>query len=204
MSKKKYQRNIDQKNLFEIKKHKKWNDKQAHYIKSYLRKNKISQSKLAELLDCSPQKIKRIVDGTDERLKNSLEHLETLAAITDISILDFVAYLTGLNPSQRVGGLSPNEKSMLEAFNKANLIDKRSFTENYCENENEQCFAEIIKILSLLPKLNIQSLRILSFFLLESKNNLSAKDLNTKSTLINSIFEAAYSKNGLASKKSIQ
>ena len=175
--------------IIKNKKQSDWNSKQSHYFKNYMRKNNLSQIKVAHILGCSEQTVKRMVDCTDQRLINAFEHIDKLASLDNKNILDFVSYILGISPTQRVSGLHTNEKSFLEAYNKAELIAKRNFSEKYCENENELCFAEIIKIFSLLPKLDLLTLKMISMILMQSKSNQTQKDLNTKTAILNDILE---------------
>ncbi len=59
-------------------------------IKEYRKKRKITQEKLAELLDISPRQLQRIESGSSE---TSLKTLKKLIKVLDISDEDIVEFL---------------------------------------------------------------------------------------------------------------
>ncbi len=59
-------------------------------IKEYRKKKKITQEKLAELLDISPRQLQRIENGSSE---TSLKTLKKLIKALDISDEDIVKFL---------------------------------------------------------------------------------------------------------------
>lgn len=59
-------------------------------IKEYRKKRKITQEKLAELLDISPRQLQRIENGSSE---TSLKTLKKLIKVLDISDEDIVDFL---------------------------------------------------------------------------------------------------------------
>lgn len=59
-------------------------------IKEYRKKKKITQEKLAELLDISPRQLQRIENGSSE---TSLKTLKKLIKVLDISDEDIVKFL---------------------------------------------------------------------------------------------------------------
>lgn len=59
-------------------------------IKEYRKKKKITQEKLAELLDISPRQLQRIENGSSE---TSLKTLKKLIKVLDISDEDIVEFL---------------------------------------------------------------------------------------------------------------
>lgn len=59
-------------------------------IKEYRKKRKITQEKLAELLDISPRQLQRIENGSSE---TSLKTLKKLIKVLDISDEDIVEFL---------------------------------------------------------------------------------------------------------------
>lgn len=59
-------------------------------IKEYRKKRKITQEKLAELLDISPRQLQRIENGSSE---TSLKTLKKLIKVLDISDEDIVKFL---------------------------------------------------------------------------------------------------------------
>jgi len=59
-------------------------------IKEYRKKRKLTQEKLAELLDISPRQLQRIENGSSE---TSLKTLKKLIKVLDISDDDIVEFL---------------------------------------------------------------------------------------------------------------
>lgn len=59
-------------------------------IKEYRKKKKITQEKLAELLDISPRQLQRIENGSSE---TSLKTLKKIIKVLDISDEDIVKFL---------------------------------------------------------------------------------------------------------------
>lgn len=59
-------------------------------IKEYRKKKKITQEKLAELLDISPRQLQRIENGSSETSLKTLKKLIKVLGISDEDIVEFL------------------------------------------------------------------------------------------------------------------
>lgn len=158
----------------------------SHFLINFRAMNRLTQAQMGEKLGYSQQQYKRVEDGYEERISNSVSYIKKFADLTsDKKVSDFVSYLINEPPHLRSSNLSNNEQILLSCFSRVDREDRRLFIEAFCKHEDDSRFPKLIKFLSLLPHLNSDFLDLFTLVLIEVKAKKDFIDLEDKSEIYN-------------------
>ncbi len=139
--------------VFDLSAKQKIQDKFAHYLKSYRRRKDLTQAELAKRLDYAESHIRKFEGRqADNRMTRALEFMRTIAALEDLDLISFLAYLEGRADADATHRqLYPWELTVLASLQAVDLTTRRQFVAGYLANEKNT--ERVSKVLRLAAKI---------------------------------------------------